>query len=156
MYHERPIATARFCDQNKVCTLSRLLKIQSILNLLFRWIISSIFENHFFQLGSQIIQNLENQLEEQKPWDGSPLIFSQIWKSQLLALKVGILDKLDLARKCDPMHYMGRDGLGSTPPGWPQPEKHLNNSSNRKLLLLKVNTISIYLKPWIISTTKKE
>ena len=38
----------------------------------------------------------------------------------------------------------------------PQPEKHLNNLSKVKLLILKVNTISIYLKPWIISTTKKK
>ena len=38
----------------------------------------------------------------------------------------------------------------------PQPEKHLNNPSKVKLLILKVNTISIYLKPWIISTTKEK
>ena len=37
----------------------------------------------------------------------------------------------------------------------PQPEKHLNNSSKVKLLTLKVNTISIYLKPWIISSKRK-
>ena len=37
----------------------------------------------------------------------------------------------------------------------PQPEKHLNNPSKVKLLILKVNTISIYLKPWIISNNKK-
>ena len=37
VYRERPIATARFCDQNKVCTLSLLLKIQAFKNSCSDW-----------------------------------------------------------------------------------------------------------------------
>ena len=37
VYNEQPIATARFCDQNKVCTLSLLLKIQAFKNSYSDW-----------------------------------------------------------------------------------------------------------------------
>ena len=57
--------------------------------------------------------------------------------------------------KCDPRHYLDVTGWDQLYQALPQPEKHLNNLSKVKLLILKVNTISIYLKPWIISNNKK-
>jgi hypothetical protein len=58
--------------------------------------------------------------------------------------------------KCDPRHSLDVTGWDQLYQALPQPEKHLNNPSKVKLLILKVNTISIYLKPWIISTTKRK
>ena len=57
--------------------------------------------------------------------------------------------------KCDPRHSLDVTGWDQLYQALPQHEKHLNNLSNVKLLILKVNTISIYLKPWIISNNKK-
>ena len=57
--------------------------------------------------------------------------------------------------KCDPRHSLDVTGWDQLYQALPQPEKHLNNLSKVKLLILKVNTISIYLKPWIISKKKR-